>query len=85
MNPAALQDLMTQLTPLDSLVLLDRGSELLVHTRVLSDLQAAMDTLYCSRPDRLARGLPLTPGVVEIDDAELVALVAERQQILSWS
>lgn len=85
MNPAAVQDLATQLTPLDSLVLLDRGAELLVQAEILAGLQAATESLYCSRPDRLARGLPLASGVLEADDAVLVSLVEEHQQILSWS
>jgi sulfur transfer complex TusBCD TusB component (DsrH family) len=43
------------------------------------------DEVYCSRPDREARGLPLPPGVTEIDDLVLVALVEARCQVLSWT
>jgi sulfur relay protein TusB/DsrH len=85
MNPAALDDLAGQLHVLDQLVLLDRGTELLMQPDAIKQLLNEADEVYCSRPDREARGLPLPPGVTEIDDMVLVALVEARCQVLSWT
>mgnify|MGYP001077494060 CR=1 FL=1 len=85
MNPAALDNLAGQVTSLDKLVLLDRGAELLLDAERIKHLVHITDAVYCARPDRLARGLPLATGVTDIGDNDLVTLVAERPQILSWT
>lgn len=85
MNPTALENLAGQLTSLDKLVLLDRGSELLLCDEAIERLVRNTNGVFCSQPDRLARGLPLVAGVSDIEDQDLVNLVTECPQILSWT
>lgn len=84
MSPEAVADLAGQLNAQDRIVLLDRGVELLLHGETVKDFLAVTHAVYCSGSDRAARGLPLAAGTVEIDDAQLIKLVEECRQVLSW-
>lgn len=85
MTPGALADCLSQGAPVDAVVLLDRGAELLVDPGALASLQAVFVGVHVAVVDRRARGLPRPEGCADLDDASLVALVAGHPQVLSWT
>lgn len=82
---AAVEACLGQLTGQDTVLLADRGVELLVEPARLGRLVAAAGSVVALRACCLARGLEVRPPLTCVDDAGWPALVRAHPQVLSWS
>lgn len=81
----ALDACLRQLTDQDTLLLADRGVELLAEPWRLDQLLAAAGSVVALRGCCLARGLEVPAPLAGLDDADWPALVRAHRHISSWS
>ena len=84
MTSSAARDCLGQLQPGDTVLLLDRGVELMCDADLLPLLHERPVQVCASEEDAAARGISFAESVIATSDKQFVALSAGHAQVLSW-